>query len=230
MRALAIVPARGGSKRIPRKNIRPFAGKPIIAWSIETARASGLFDTVMVSTDDPEIAAVAEAYGAQVPFLRSAVTADDHAGIAEVLREVLAAYAADGKRFTAACCLYATAPFTTADDLREGRRMLDEDGFDIVLPLGRFAYPIWRSLRRDARGGVELFFPEHAQTRSQDLPFAYHDAGQWIWLDIAAFMDGAPLLGPRTGSLLLPDARVQDIDDEADWVAAERKFAALHGA
>jgi len=226
--AVAIIPARGGSKRIPRKNIRPFAGKPIIAWTIETALASDLFDTVMVSTDDPEIADVARACGAQVPFLRSAKAADDHAGIADALREVLAAFSARSQQFGAACCLYPTAPFMTADDLREGSRLLQHGAsFDVVLPVARFSYPIWRSLRREPDGTVGLFFPEHAQTRSQDLPSAYHDAGQWIWLNVSAFMTGTPLLGPRTGSLLLPDARVQDIDDEADWATAERKFAAL---
>lgn len=229
MTALAIIPARGGSKRILRKNVRPFAGKPIIGWTIETALAAGLFTEVMVSTDDPEIAETAREFGAQVPFMRSPGNADDHAGIAEVLREVLETYACEGRDFGSACCLYATAPFMTAADLREGKRMLDGGRFDVVLPVARFAYPIWRGLRRDADGRVELFFPEHAQTRSQDLPPAFHDAGQWIWLNTAPFTAGASLLGGRTGSLPLPDDRVQDIDCEDDWVAAERKFTLLRG-
>lgn len=224
MTSLAIIPARGGSKRIPRKNIRSFAGRPIIGWSIRTAFSSGLFAEIMVSTEDEEIAEVARKEGAVVPFMRSAATSDDQATTTDVLREVLREYSDRGRLPGSACCLYPTSPFVTAGDLRRGLELL-EGGFDVVLPVCRFDYPIWRSLERSDDGRVRLNFPEHALARSQDLPPAFHDAGQWIWLRTAPFLAGAPLLGSNTGSLLLPSDRVQDIDTEEDWRLAELKFA-----
>lgn len=227
MRSLAIIPARGGSKRIPRKNIRTFAGKPIIAWSIEAALRAECFDVVMVSTDDDEIAEVARRYGAEVPFMRSAATADDFATTSDVLREVLIDYRDQGVGFEVCCCLYPTAPFVAATDLVEGHRVLQREDRDVVLPVCRFDYPIWRSLARDDDGRVSLFFPEHEFARSQDLPAAFHDAGQWVWLRVAPFLHGAPLLGRNTGSVIVPAARAQDIDTEEDWAVAEAKFAGL---
>jgi pseudaminic acid cytidylyltransferase len=222
--SVAIIPARGGSKRIPRKNVRPFHGKPVIAWSIEAAQSSGLFDEVMVSTDDAEIADVATQCGASVPFLRQPATADDHATITDVLREVLQTYRDRGREFDTACCLYATAPFITADDLRAGQAVLTGQHRDVVIPVCRYDAPIWRSMARDDDGRLSRNFPDHEFTRSQDLPAAYFDAGHWVWVRVAPFLAGGPLMGANTGSIVLPAERVQDIDTEEDWVRAERKF------
>lgn len=227
MARLAIIPARGGSKRIPRKNLRDFRGKPIMAWSIDAALGSRLFDEVMVSTDDPEIADIACAYGARVPFMRSTENASDTATTAAVLNEVLTRYASLGQCFDQACSIYPTAPFVTADDLAQGLRTLDSDDVDVVLPIARFSYPIWRSLKRDTNGRVEMNFPENLNARSQDLSPAYHDAGQWCWFEVAPFLADPVLLGKRTGSVVLPPERVQDIDTEEDWRIAEAKHERL---
>lgn len=224
---LAIIPARGGSKRIARKNIRPFAGRPILGWSVKAAQDSGLFDEVMVSTDDAEIADIARQEGASVPFLRSNKTADDHATIADALAEVVERYAERGRTFSHIACLFATAPMMRAEDLARGLATLEAGGFDVVIPVARFTYPIQRSLARSDTGGVQLNYPEHATTRSQDLPEAYHDAGQWIWLRPEYLATSQPLLGPNTGSVVLEDARVADIDTEEDWRRAEWKYEQL---
>lgn len=227
---LAIIPARGGSKRIARKNIRPFAGRPILAWSVKVARQSRLFDRVMVSTDDAGIAEVARAAGAEVPFLRSGENADDHATIADVLREVIAAYAQEGEHFDRVACLFATAPMMQAGDLKRGLACMDDGSFDVVIPVARFGYPIQRSLSRGSDGALRLNFPEHANTRSQDLEPAYHDAGQWVWTTPGFLESGAPLLGPGTGSIVLDGALVEDIDTEEDWRRAEWKFEHMREA
>ena len=224
---LCIIPARGGSKRIPRKNIRPFRGKPMLAWPLQTALKSGLFGTVMVSTDDEEIAATARDLGAEVPFLRSAQTASDHATTADVLREVIERYAQDGLQFDLACNLYPTAPLATAADLRAGLGLMETGGFDAVLAVAAFSFPILRSLSRDRDGRVRLNFPEHRDTRSQDLATAYHDAGQWCWFRVDAFLASGALLGDNTGSVSLPPDRVQDIDTEDDWAMATLKHEQL---
>lgn len=221
--AVAIIPARGGSKRIPRKNIREFRGRPMMAWPIEAALASGVFDTVMVSTDDPEIAETARIFGAEVPFMRSAAAADDHATTSEVLLEVLSRYAETGTCFDLACCLYPTAPFVRAQNLMDGRARLLESQFNVILPVAAFSYPIWRSLCREEDGHIVLNFPENLNARSQDLPTAYHDAGQWYWFRTAAFLRDRVLMGPNTGSVVLPATQVQDIDTEEDWALAELK-------
>ncbi|WP_340120098.1 pseudaminic acid cytidylyltransferase [Pelagibius sp. 7325] len=228
-RCVAIVPARGGSKRIPRKNIRPFRGRPMLAWSVEAALASGAFDSVMVSTDDAEIAAAARACGAEVPFLRSAKAADDHATTCDVLLEVLNRYAEMGQTFDLACCLYPTAPFVRAEDLRAGKARLLAEILDVIMPVAAFSYPIWRSLTRGDDGRVRLNFPEHLNARSQDLQPAYHDAGQWYWFRTAAFLRDPVLMGANTGSIVLPAGRVQDIDTEDDWALAELKHERLFG-
>lgn len=225
--SLAIIPARGGSKRIPHKNVRNFAGKPIIVWSIETALRSSLFDIVMVSTDDADIAVLARQHGAQTPFLRSASTSNDTATLSDALREVLLEFGAVGRQFDTVCCLFATAPFVTPSALSLGKKLLDEGDFDVVLPVVEFAYPIWRGLKRDASGNINLLFPEFESSRSQDLCSTYHDAGQWIWFRSEPFLKGQPLLGPRTGSVLISAASAQDIDTEEDWELAEMKFGAL---
>ena len=226
---VAIVPARGGSKRIPRKNIRRFRGRPMLAWSVEAALESGAFDSVMVSTDDAEIAETARACGAEVPFLRSAEAADDHATTSDVLLEVIARYQEEGRVFDLACCLYPTAPFVRAEDLRAGKERLLAGDFDVIMPVAAFSYPIWRSLKRGDDGRLRLNFPEHLNARSQDLPPAYHDAGQWYWFRTAPFLRDRVLMGENTGSVLLPAARVQDIDTEEDWALAELKHERIFG-
>lgn len=227
--SIAIIPARGGSKRIPRKNIRPFRGKPMLAWSLAAALEADVFDTVMVSTDDTEIAEFARTCGAEVPFMRSAEAADDHATTCEVLAEVLTRYQDCGRTFDLACCIYPTAPFVRAEDLSAGKTRLLQDDFDVLMPVSAFSYPIWRSLKRGDDGRVVLNFPENLNTRSQDLPPAYHDAGQWYWFRTAAFLRDGVLMGPNTGSLVLPATRVQDIDSEDDWIMAELKHERIFG-
>lgn len=230
MNSLCIIPARGGSKRIPRKNLKEFRGRPIIVYSIEAALASSLFHTVMVSTDDSEIADVARYYGAQVPFMRSAASADDHATTADVLLETLQGFKQRGQTFETACNLYPTAPFTTADDLKAGFEALIAGSFDVVLPVVAFSYPILRSLQRSDDGRIDMNWPEHRNSRSQDLPMAYHDAGQWAFFKTEPFLETRNLLGPNTGSIVLPESRVQDIDTLDDWAFAELKHQILFGA
>ena len=220
---LCIIPARGGSKRIPRKNLRPFRGLPMLGWSIRAALESGCFARVMVSTEDDEIAQVAGELGAEVPFRRSLETASDHATTADVLLETLDHLAADGQTFQAVCCLYATAPFVTADKLRQGLSTLETNVFEVVLPVARFDYPIWRSLKMQADGRLLMNWPEYRDSRSQDLPPAYHDAGQWYWFRPAALYRDGSLLGASTGGVELPPDLVQDIDTEDDWRMAEWK-------
>jgi N-acylneuraminate cytidylyltransferase len=228
-RAVCIIPARGGSKRLPGKNIRCFRGRPMVCWSVASALGSGAFDTVMVSTDDPKIAAVAREAGAEVPFWRSAEAAGDYATTSQVLLEVLQRYREGGEDYDLACCLYPTAPFVQPADLASGRGRLLESAFDVVMPVAAFSYPIWRSLDRDADGRVTLNFPENLNARSQDLPAAYHDAGQWYWFRVDAFLRDGVLMVGNTGSVVLPAERVQDIDTEADWGIAEWKHERVFG-
>lgn len=227
--AVCIIPARGGSKRIPRKNIRPFRGRPMLLWSVEAALMSGAFDSVLVSTDDDEIADVARAAGAEVPFLRSARTSNDYATTADVLAEVLEQLSKIGHNYTLGCCLYPTAPFVQGRDLANGRARLEDSDFDVMMPIAAFSYPIWRSLARDAAGRVLLNFPENLNARSQDLPAAYHDVGQWYWFRTAAFLRTQVLMGTNTGSIVVPADRMQDIDTEEDWTIAEYKHERLFG-
>jgi N-acylneuraminate cytidylyltransferase len=224
--SLAIITARGGSKRIPRKNIREFLGRPIIGYSIEAALASGLFDRVMVSTDDAEIARLARELGAEVPFLRSPEASDDFATTVDVLVEVLERYARQGEQFDWACCLYPTAPFVTPARLREACRLLRESGADSAVPVVRFGFPIERAL--EIREGLLGFrYPEFRNTRSQDLAPSYHDAGQFYYFRVPRFLVTRSLFGDRTVPIELPEAEVQDIDTEADWKLAELKYRLL---
>ncbi len=222
---LCVIPARGGSKRIPRKNVREFCGRPMIAWSIAAALDSACFDRVIVSTDDVEIAAVARDCGAEVPFMRPAALADDHTGTAAVIAHAIDA--AGGAAPEAVCCLYATAPFVRGDDLRAGLERLRAGDFDYAFTVARYAFPIQRALRLTAAGTVAMFHPEHAATRSQDLEPAYHDAGQFYWGRTRAWRDGAPIFGARSAPLPMPRHRVQDIDEPEDWERAQWLFRAL---
>lgn len=216
---IAIIPARGGSKRIPRKNIRPFLGKPIIAYSIETALNSDLFEEVMVSTDDDEIIEVAKEYGASVPFKRSADSADDYATLADVVNEVTKAYKNEGKHFDYGCCILPTSPLIKIENFKKALELLQNDDYDSVIPIVPFSYPIQRALKF-YNGFVEMFNPENKRKRSQDLETAYHDAGQFYWFQFDKGMHSE-----RKGAIILSDYEVQDIDDEEDWKLAELKYS-----
>ena len=224
MKNLCIIPARGGSKRIPRKNVKEFLGKPIIAYSIEAALKSGLFDEVMVSTDDQEIAAIAKQYGASVPFMRSAETANDHAIIADVLEDVLKGYDKLGTHFDNMCCVLATAPLMRSDDLMAAYKKLIETDFVTVMPIVQFSFPIMRSLKMDADGKIEFNWPEYYPVRSQDIPPAYHDAGMFYWHKIEQWRKGVD----KKCGYVLDDIYVQDIDTETDWRLAEVKYKLLN--
>ncbi|KAA5595504.1 pseudaminic acid cytidylyltransferase [Blastochloris sulfoviridis] len=224
---VAIIPARGGSKRIPRKNIKYFAGKPMIAHSIGAALASGVFDRVIVSTDDAEIAEVAAAFGAEIPFVRPPDLADDHTTTAAVMKHAVAAVSRGEDCCTVACCLYATAPFVTAEALRDGARLLEESGCDYVFTATSYSFPIQRAIRLDPNRRVAMFHPEHMNTRSQDLEEAWHDAGQFYFGKSRAWLDNIPLFGPTATVLALPRHRVQDIDTPEDWRRAELMYNAL---
>ena len=224
---VAVIPARGGSKRIPRKNIRPFCGKPMLAWSIDAALASGCFDRVVVSTDDEEIAAVARAHGAEVPFLRPPELADDHAGTVPVVAHAVRWCEAQGLPLEAVCCIYATAPFLLADDIRRGLGSFLENGGDYTFSVVRFPSPIQRALRIDQSGKVRMFDPEYFEARSQDLQPAYHDAAQFYWGRADAWREQRQIFNSEATAVILPTYRVQDIDDEEDWIRAELMFRAL---
>ncbi len=223
-----MITARGGSKRIPRKNIKSFCDKPIIAYSIEAALESGIFDEVMVSTEDEEIAAIAREYGASVPFFRSQDTSDDHADTEDVLMEVLREFVARGRAFDTTCCIYPTAPFITAQKLRSMKDLLvtDED-CESVMTATSFSFPPQRGLVLD-EGFGSWWQPDHADARSQDLPKIYHDAGQAYFFKVATFMNSQALMGPRTRLFIVPETEVQDIDNEEDWILAEIKYRYLH--
>lgn len=223
MRNLAIIPARGGSKRIPRKNIRNFLGKPIIAYSIIAALKSDLFEEVIVSTDDDEIAEVAKEFGAKVPFMRSSKNSDDHATTVSVLIEVLNNYHQSGKQFDNGCCIYPTAPLLKPGYIKTGYEKLIKGNYSTVFPVVEFSYPIFRSLKIHDKGKVEMNWPEYLDTRSQDLPVAYHDAGQFYWFEINKLQKEGKLFGRNSGAIILSDVNVQDIDTEADWQLAEMK-------
>lgn len=221
---LAVIPARGGSKRIPRKNIREFCGKPIIAWSIQAALESGCFDRVVVSTDDEEIASVAVACGAEAPFLRPGELSDDHTGTGPVVAHAADACALDDADL--ACCIYATAPFVTPADLRRGREVLESTGAEYALSVTSYAFPIQRAVRLREDGRLEMLHPEHFQSRSQDLEEAWHDAGQFYWGLARAWRAGTPIFSSDAAPVPLPRHRVQDIDTLEDWTRAELMFRA----
>ncbi len=225
MKKLAIITARGGSKRIPRKNIKDFLGKPIIAYSIETALKSGLFDEVMVSTDDDEIAEVAKKYGASVPFMRSNKNSDDFSTTADVILEVLSHY--DINEYKYACCIYPTAPFISVQLLNEAFNKLKNDKLDSVFPIVSFGYPIQRSLKMD-KDKVCMVNPEFMNSRSQDLEKRYHDAGQFYFLDTKKFLEKNKLFTDNSGAIIIDELQVQDIDNEVDWKLAELKYKLLN--
>ena len=224
---VAIIPARGGSKRIPRKNIKAFHGKPMIAYSIEAAIKSGCFDKVIVSTDDVEIAGVAAQFGAQVPFMRPAKIADDYATTLDVMKHAVEWLEAQGDVIDAVCCLYATAPFVMPSNLQEGYEVLQSGELDYAFSATSYAFPIQRALKLNAEGTVEMFQPAHFNTRSQDLIEAYHDAGQFYWGTAAAFKAKRPIFSEHSKVVLLPRKQVQDIDTPEDWELAEALFQVI---
>lgn len=221
---LAIIPARGGSKRIPRKNIKHFCGKPMIAWSIEAARESGCFDRIIVSTDDAEIADVARAYGADVPFMRPPELSEDHTATIPVIAHAVEWMNLNASPVDFACCLYATAPFVQAEDLRRGFDILQKSDADYVFTVTTYPSPIQRAFRITADERVEMFNPEHFNTRSQDLEEAFHDAGQFYWGRAAGWLAGKPLFSRDAAPVRLPRHRVQDIDTAEDWERAAIMF------
>jgi pseudaminic acid cytidylyltransferase len=227
MHRVAIIPARGGSKRIPRKNIKEFCGKPMIAWSIEAAKASGSFDNVIVSTDDPEIADVAREWGASVPFMRPAELSDDYAGTLPVIHHAVDWLSANEAPVDYACCLYATAPFVSADDLCRGWGLIQQRGCSYAFSVTSYAFPIQRAVRITEVGRVAMFNPEHFNTRSQDLEEAWHDAGQFYWGTALAWQEERPIFGEESVPVKLPRHRVQDIDTPEDWTRAEWMFRAM---
>ena len=221
--AIAIITARGGSRRIPKKNIKMFCGKPIIAYSIEAAFRSGIFSEVMVSTDSEEIAEIAREYGASVPFMRSAQTADDYATTADVLLEVLDQYNNIGKKFTYMCCIYPTAPFVTGDKLKEALNLLKENGSIEAMPMVAFSYPPQRAFIIK-EGYAEYKEKKYIKTRSQDLEKIYHDAGQFYIATWQSFCKYNDFWGENTGAMILNELEVQDLDTEIDWQLAEMKY------
>lgn len=228
---LCIIPARGGSKRIPRKNIKPFCGQPMIAYSIQAALQSACFDAVIVSTDDADIADIAQTYGAEAPFIRPTQIADDHATTAAVIRHAIETLMLDDIQPEYVCCVYATAPFVQAGDIQRGLALLQNSGADYAFSVTTFPFPIQRALRCSAEGVLSMFQPENFARRSQDLEEAWHDAGQFYWGSTAAWRVEKPIFNARARAVSLPRYRVQDIDTEEDWQRAELMYQALqkHG-
>lgn len=227
MKKLAIITARGGSKRIPRKNIKNFLGKPIIAYSIEAALQSELFDEVMVSTDDDEIAGIAMQYGAKVPFIRSHKNADDFSTTTDVIIEVLNSYKSLNIEFEQACCIYPTAPFISPEVLKNSYHTFDSGNYDSLFPVVKFGYPIQRSLA-PKNGKIEMVWKEHLTSRSQDLETRFHDAGQFYWFNTETIRTKKALFTDNSGFFEVDELNVQDIDTETDWQLAELKFKLIN--
>lgn len=224
---IAIIPARGGSKRIPRKNIKEFHGKPMIAYSIEAAQKSGCFDRIIVSTDDQEIADVALEYGAEVPFLRPANISDDYSTTMDVIQHSIQWCESQNMTIDFLCCIYATAPFVLPSDLSAGLEAVSAPSIEYAFSATSFAFPIQRAISLNENGTVKMFQPEHLNTRSQDLEEAYHDAGQFYWGKVSAFKAGSPFFSPCSKAILLPRKRVQDVDTLEDWELAEALYAVM---
>jgi pseudaminic acid cytidylyltransferase len=224
---LAVIPARGGSKRIPRKNIKPFSGLPMIAWSIKAALQSQCFDRIIVSTDDDEIAQVAKSYGAEVPFVRPPELSNDHTGTIPVISHAVAWQNANGQRVNEACCIYATAPFVQSQDLQRGLQILQRSDSDYAFSVTSFAFPIQRAIRITPNQRIEMFQPEYFSTRSQDLEEAWHDAGQFYWGKASAWLAMKPVFSSNAVPVALPRYRVQDIDTLEDWERAEWLFRVM---
>ena len=224
---VAIIPSRGGSKRIPHKNIKQFCGKPMIAWPIEVAKQSGLFEHIIVSTDDVEIAEVSKSYDAEVPFMRPTELSDDYTGTTEVIAHAVSWMHEQQWKPEAVCCIYATSVFFTMADLKKGFDALNTGNWSFAFSVTDFEYPIFRSFREHSEGGVEMFFPEHFEKRSQDLPIALHDATQFYWGKPDAWLNKLKMFDRHSCPVKIPSWRVQDIDTKNDWKQAELMFKAL---
>jgi len=227
---LCVIPARGGSKRIPRKNIKSFNGKPIIAYSIEAALKSGCFDRVIVSTDDKEIALVAKSYGAEVPFFRPTELSNDHAGTLPVIKHAIEWFEQNESALTELCCVYATAPFVSAETIKESYQQLQISQADYCFTVTSFPFPVQRAVKITKQHRLEMFYPQNFSTRSQDLEEAYHDAGQFYWGKAEAFKAMKPLFSKLSSPYLLPRYLVQDIDTPEDWKRAELMHKVLREA
>lgn len=226
MSNIAIIPARGGSKRIPKKNIKNFCGKPVIAYSIEAALTSELFDEVIVSTDDEEIAEVAKEYGAKVPFMRSEKNADDFATTVDVLKEVFQEYKKKNHQFEYGCCIYPTAPFINTELLNLAYKKLTRQNFDTVFPVVKYSYPIWRSLKIEDEK-IEMWWPKNLNKRTQDLPASYHDAGQFYFFNVKKILSAGVLFTNNISAIVINEMQVQDVDTIEDWHIAELKYKFL---
>ena len=224
MSVVAIITARGGSKRIPRKNIKSFMGRPMIAYAIDAALGSGIFEETMISTDDDEIAQIAKKHGADVPFMRSAMTSDDSATTSDVLNEVIVEYQKRGKIFEHFCCIYPCVPFLDSDLLKRAYQKFLSSGADSLLPVVQYSSPIQRALQIDQKGFVEYREPEHERTRSQDLPPMFHDVGMFYFCTTSVFLDNQKIVGDKTTYILIPESQNQDIDTIDDWKMAELKY------
>ena len=223
---IAIITARGGSKRIPKKNIKYFLGRPIIQYSIEAAINSNCFDEIMVSTDDDEIARIAASFGAKIPFKRSVETSNDHSTTAEVLIEVLNEYKKIGEEFKYCCCIYPTAPFITKEKLNDAFNELINTGAETLVPVVKFGFPILRSFKIN-EGLLKMNWPEYMNSRSQDLPIAFHDCGQFYFFEVESFLKHKKLFTEFSVPFEMPESEVQDIDNEEDWKVAEIKYTFL---
>jgi pseudaminic acid cytidylyltransferase len=225
---IAVIPARGGSKRIPRKNIKEFCGKPMIAWPIEVAKESGLFEHIIISTDDEEIAEISKSCGAEVPFMRSAELSDDYVGTTEVIAHAVSWMQEQKWQLEAVCCIYATSVFLTTEDLEKGFDAMSNGNWSYAFSVTDFEYPIFRSFKENSFGGVEMFFPEHFENRSQDLPIALHDAAQFYWGKPNAWLENLNLFENHSFPVKLPRWRIQDIDTIDDWKWAELLFKMIN--
>jgi len=228
LKKIAIITARGGSKRIPRKNIKPFLGKPIIAYSIEIALESGLFDEVMVSTDDNEIADISKEYGANVPFYRSEKNSDDFSTTPDVILEVLDSYKELGFNFEIGCCIYPTAPLISIKNIKTSMNRLMKNSLDCVFPALQFSYPIQRALLIDKNEKIKMLNPNYYRTRSQDLDVFYHDAGQFYWFNTSKFLQKRKLWTDNCEIIKISELEAQDIDNDTDWAIAEIKYKLLN--
>ena len=225
---IAVILARGGSKRIPRKNIKKFCGKPMIAWPIETAKKSKLFDHILVSTDNEEIAKISKSFGAEVPFIRPKNLSDDFTGTTEVITHAVKWMEEQKWQVKIVCCIYATSVFFTVEDLKKGFQVIHSDNWSFSLSVTEFEYSIFRSFKDSASGGIEMFFPEHFKKRSQDLPVAMHDAGQFYWGKPSAWVKNLKIFDSHSFPIKIPHWRIQDIDTEDDWKRAEVIFSFLN--
>ncbi|MDL1974682.1 MAG: pseudaminic acid cytidylyltransferase [Deltaproteobacteria bacterium] len=226
-KVIAIIPARAGSKRIPNKNIKSFAGQPIISYSIKAAQETNLFDRIIVSTDSEKIAEVAKTYGAEAPFIRPAELSDDFTGTDAVVLHALKCLLDSGEKVNYVCCIYATAPFVRSEDIHRGFELLRDYNATSTFTVTSFPSPIFRALKINDSGRIDMFWPQYLNTRSQDLPEAYHDAGQFYWADVNKYLQRGRFYSNDSVPVVLRRYFVQDIDTLEDWETAEKMYSVL---